>query len=245
MKVFLSFCFDSNIDYTNITQEIITKFLNENTYASNTINNFIKAGRSFYGDFLGKETEWKKIKLLKAERKIPNYLSEKEIQQGIKYIKSYHSNIYSKAKIDAVINFMFYSAVRKGELLSLHRTDFNLEENYCKVSGQKSKRERYVYFPDEVKKYIDIYFQSEAEETNAFNISLMIINYLTTLMTKYINKKVTPHLIRHSGLRYMKLKGIAIDDIKEIAGHSDIKTTMIYTLNNEEDIRRAYKDKIK
>src|SRR3989304_9709506 len=84
IKLFLQYCQKQNIDYINISQEIITNFFNSTEYAINSRNNFIKAGRSFYL-FLGQiDSEWLKIALMKPEKRLPSYLTEADLKKAIK-----------------------------------------------------------------------------------------------------------------------------------------------------------------
>ena len=247
IKTFLAYCEKNHVDYNNITQETITLFFNSNKYSSNSKNNFIKAGRSFYG-FLNTpedKNEWFKITLLKVDRKIPTYLSEEDLRACIKYLNTYSSNIGTSEQKEALLFFMFYTGARKGEILSLHRKDINLEECSVKLWGQKSKQDRIVYFSVKVKNRLVDYFNKEQETINAFNTTRMKIDYLIHSLNKYFpGKKISPHTFRHSFGRNLVEKGIPLGIISKQMGHSSINTTLIYTDPNEETIKKIMKDKI-
>ena len=248
MRIWLGFLEAKGIKYNEFTQQNITDFFVEHSkYKETSRNQFIKSGRNFYTAFLQipkEQNQWYKIKLIKVEYKIPDYLSEKEIEQGIAYLITYHSRTMQPCKIRALFHFMFYSAPRKQEVLNLKRTDFNIEEGWVKLYG-KGKKERYSYYPNRVAKEIKEYFDSEVETKNAFNISLMEINYYPKLMGKYLGKNVYCHLIRHSSCREMLRKGIPIAVASKILGHTRVTTTIRYADENEEGRRNIYKDKIK
>lgn len=243
MKVLLDYLENTKIEIENITQETITQFFTANsTYSNNTRNMFIKAGRSFYKflNIADENNEWKKIKLLKVTAKQPDYLDEKDIAEAKKYLITYHSKRLSIIKIEALIDFMFHSAPRKNEILLLKRADFDLANCSVKVLG-KGDKERILYFPKETKDKIEIYFQSEPEITNAFNMSLGKLNYLPKVISKHLGKNVYMHLFRHSSCRYMQRQGIPLAVVKDIMGHASIQTTMIYSGENEEGRRNEYK----
>jgi site-specific recombinase XerD len=229
-----------------LSQEIITEFFNENNYSDKTKCSFISAGRN-YQIYLGNETsEWNKIKLIKCPYKIPNYLSEKELGQAISYLGNFHRKLIEPVKAEALLNFLFYSGVRKAELIGLKRVDIDLVECIAKVYG-KGKKERMVYFPKRVSDNINTYFQSEKEQTNAFNMSAYDLDYLikTVLKKCFPTKNITIHLFRHSGARTMRRKGVDPIDISRILGHSSVQTTLRYLDSNEEEIRNNYKEKMK
>jgi integrase/DNA-binding protein Fis len=197
ITLWLDWCEQNKIDYNNISQEIITNFFNSTKYSAGSKNNFIKAGRAFYS-FLGNEnSEWKKISILAVEEKSPIYITDEELQKGINYLLTIERKM-SPIKIEVILNFLFYVGIRRGEFLTLKRSDFDLKENIVNVKIQKTKEEDIRFFTDKVKTLLTTYFNSEQEETNAFNITQ---NQLLTLLGKlneiFPGKKITPHKFRH------------------------------------------------
>jgi len=251
MRIFLSDLEQNDLlddflnDYNILSQEMITNFFNRHQeYSISTKNQFIKAGRMFFKFVEVEDNEWKKIPLMKVERKIPNYINEKELGEAISYLITYHGNIISSIKAEALFMFMFYSGARKAEIIGLKRTDFDFEENIAKVYG-KGKKERFVYYPNKAKEKIIAYFNNEVEQNNAFNLVATDLPYFSKLLSKHLNKHITTHLFRHSGAREMLRKGIPIAVVSKILGHASLTTTMIYADENEEGRRNIYKDKMK
>lgn len=243
IKIWLDWLDTKKIDYLSITQSDITNFFVEHSdYSISTRNQFIKAGRDFYKFLNIENNEWEKIKLLKAERKIPNYLTEQELEKIISCAITF-SKHFSINKIKALLYFMFYSGIRKTELLNLKRENFNLAEGIAKVYG-KGRKERYVYYPQKVAKIINEYFLSEEEKINAFNITLGQLNNLFNTMSKNAGRKIHPHLFRHSGARDMIAKGVPISIVSKILGHTNISTTMIYVSADDEMVKNIYKQKM-
>ena len=245
MRIWLGYLDEQKIE--TITQEVITNFFNSNKYSFNSKNMFVKAGRDYYSNYLQipkAQNEWYKIKLLKVERKIPNYLTEKDIEEAKKYLITYFSHKMTPNKIRAVIDFMFYSGCRKEELLTLKREKFNLEENIAKLYG-KGNKERIICYPEKVKKEIETYFNSENEDKNAFNLTIGKIHYVMKLLKKCLGKNVYCHLFRHGNARNLILKGVPVNIVSKLLGHSSLTTTLIYIDPDQEMIKNIYKDKIK
>jgi len=244
MRIFLSFLANKKLEYNSINQENVVQFLNEGKYNEQSKNSFINAGRDFY-KFLGQENnEWTKLKLMKVEYKIPEYLTEQELEKGISYLITYHSKKITPDKYRALIHFIFYTGARKEEVLNLHRTDFDFEKGSVKLFG-KGKKERWAYYPDRIGKEIQDFFSSEAEVNNAFSISLGKIYYYIKKMGKYLNKNIYPHLLRHSACRQMLRKGIQLPEVSKILGHTSLQTTLRYAELNEEERREDYRKKMK
>jgi integrase/recombinase XerD len=247
-KQWLEFIESKNYDLMNITQTMITEFFTANEYMPNSKNNFIKSGRNFYKflEIPDDKNEWNKIKYLKTETQIPQYLSETDLDKAIKYLATYHTQRLPTNKIGILLKFMFYTGLRKGELLELKRENIDVENCSLKVHTIKSKSEDIVYFPEKIKQELSNYFNSEKEEINAFNVTLAQINYIPRLIAKHLNKKIKVHTFRHSCGRFLaQEKNISLPIIQKLLRHQNIKTTMLYIQPDEEEIRRFYKSRVK
>lgn len=97
-----------------------------------------------------------------------------------------------------VLYFMFYSGLRVGEVASLKRDDFDLENKTLKVYSKKSKAERIIPFPKKIKDILEMYFDSEEERKGAFNITKTGIQSIFTMMKPYFeNINLHSHTLRH------------------------------------------------
>jgi len=246
IKLWLQYCNKKNIDYLYISQKNITDFFNCSSYSSNSKNNFIKSGRSFYSflNIAKENNEWFKIKLLEVERKQPKYITFEELLQGIKYYSTYSKAGMSSTKCNAILKFLFFTGIRKGELLSLNREKIDLINCSVNIWGQKDKTERIVYFPNIIIKDLTDYFNSEKELNNAFSITLAEINYLSKKIGKYLNKNISTHIFRHSSATYMMRQNISPLVIQRILGHNSLQTTLIYANPDDKLAQEVYKKQI-
>lgn len=251
MKIFFSYCKQNNIDFVKITQEDITNFYNQHSdYSKRTKTQFIQAGRHCYTEFLGiskEDNEWYKLKYFKGHFNTPKFLSLEELSEIIKYFGTYENRLMNPFKAETFITFIYMTGLRKSEILSLKRTDINLEKNPCeiKIIG-KGDKERFVYFAEKyspkLKQRLIEYFDSEPEEVNAFNMTKGKITYFVNKMNKYLkDRKITPHLFRHSFGKYLLDKGVPITYISRMYGHSSLQTTMIYLNPTNEQIKKFMK----
>ena len=148
-------------------------------------------------------------------------------------------------KIKAILYFMYFVGCRVGELLHLRREDIDLVNNRVILRRTKSKKHRKAYFTQEVCDLLKVYFAIEPYEFfNAFNLTLKKINFLFEGLKKF-DKKITPHVMRHSFAQHLVRKRIDIRIIKELLGHADIKTTMIYCNPDDETIEEVYQSSMK
>ncbi len=245
LKVLYSYLEEHNLTFENLTQQQMGEYFKEHNYSIESINNVIKSCRN-YCRFKGIDNHsCFKIKLLKPEDKLVEYISEEEVKKAIQYI-TISSKRLDYQRIEVILLFLFYTGVRKGELVNLKRKDFNLSNCEVKVYEQKTKKEKILYYPSKLCEKIKIYFGYEPEKTNAFNVTKSQIDYLfRKVISKCLGRKVKPHLTRHGGAKFMEEKGIQVTIIQKILGHKSLNTTLRYLAPDQKIIEKNYKEKMK
>ncbi|MGB9621301.1 MAG: tyrosine-type recombinase/integrase, partial [Brevinematia bacterium] len=114
-------------------------------------------------------------------------------------------------------------------LVKIKKNDIIFEEGLVKVHG-KGGKERIVPLPQnflkELKEYVD-----EVNTEYVFPLSTRQVERIIKETAKKagINKKVTPHVLRHSLATTLLSKGVDIRFIQELLGHSSLSITQIYT----------------
>ena len=184
-----------------------------------TINGYlrqIKAALTYAID-KGYLTKKPKIKMCKTGDELPRLLMPDQIKTLLK-----------KADPDfrRYLTFMIWTGCRRREGLNLEWQNVNLDNKYCKVTGKGSK-ERIVPLMLPV---------IEALEPVKKDIGKVFIQYHRDTISKMFHSlavscgiKARLHDLRHSAVTYMLKSGIKIEVVKEIVGHAQLSTTMIYT----------------
>lgn len=178
---------------------------------------------------------------LKREKKIPNILNQKELKK-----------IFAATKLfrHRVLLMLIYSAgLRSSEIINLKISDIDFVRKTIYIRQSKYKKDRIVplskYISHELKKYLKIYKPNEW----LFNGINSNCPYSKTGITWVLNdavkrakiqKKVSLHVIRHSYATHLLEEGVNIVTLKELLGHSDIETTMIYLHVAQCDVIRAH-----
>lgn len=149
----------------------------------------------------------------------------------------------------AIVDFFNASMVRVGELVKLNIVDINFNERECIVFGKGSK-EREVYIDAATKIHLMDYIQSRTDTNQALFVSLNaphqrltiggIQDILRRLGAKTKINKVHPHRFRRTGATRQLDKGMPIEQVKELLGHTKIDTTMIYLNINKSVIKTMY-----
>ncbi len=168
----------------------------------------------------------------RREYKLPCYLSKEETQKLIQSCKS------SKQK--AIVELFYSSGLRLEELRMLKMTDIDAKNNRILVKNGKGRKDRYTLLSKRVvitlRKY---YKQAEVKPkvylfeglTSGEPMHSRSIQHSVVLAYKYAglsHKGHKIHALRHSFATHLLDAGVDIHTIKELLGHSDLKTTMVY-----------------
>ncbi len=193
----------------------------------------------------------KNIDNLKLGKHLPNVLTIDEVDKLMNITLDNPFNYRTKAMLE----LMYGSGLRVSELVNLTLNDIDLFNNTILISGKGSK-ERIVPLGDYAKDYLEEYLNVRSslikkkngnpEKLFLNNHGLPItrngFNFLLNnlLKEKNIDKKVTPHTLRHSFATHMLDNGADLRTIQELLGHSDIVTTRIYTHVSKKQIQENY-----
>jgi integrase len=183
-------------------------------------------------------------KFLPQQERIPNYITEEFFEKEVIPVAS---QIFSKPyKVLAILYFLFYTGIRKGEIEYIKRENIDLKRDIFKIYMPKSKREKYGIFTEKTRLLIEKYFNIEPEIINAFNITGRGVSKIFDKLRPYFKdlKSFSPHLFRHSYGTLCRQKGINMDDLQDLMGHKSINTTKIYAQSNPERLRQIYKEKL-
>lgn len=150
----------------------------------------------------------------------------------------------------AIVDFLFSTGVRVGELVRLNRQDINFEERECVVLG-KGGKQRKVYFDARTKIHIEQYLGSRKDESEALFVSELAphhrleISGVEIMLRKIGAKagitKVHPHKFRRTMATKAIDKGMPIEQVQHLLGHSKIDTTLEYAMVDETNVKISHK----
>lgn len=236
--------------------------MHEAAYAKSTIARRLAALRSFYR--FGQREGWAKENPAKAIRNprggfhLPHVLSTDDVA---KLLIAPPSDDILGIRDRAILETIYSSGVRVGELVGLNFADLILEEDLLRVRG-KGKRERFAPIGSYAKKALERWLTVHREllEHNQRSPSKVPGNEpvflnkwgtrLTTrsvgrMLEKYLKEtgldhRTTPHTLRHSFATHLLDRGAGIRSIQELLGHKTLKTTQIYTHVSLQSLREVY-----
>jgi integrase/recombinase XerD len=202
------------------------------------------------------------LRNLKTSRPLPKYLSVEEIKLMIGIVKKLtldpNKEVSSK-RLCAILDILYSSGMRISELINiklheiLHLTDNNEQECYIIIKG-KSGTERQILFNKHAIESLKIYLavrnnfvphnkESEwlfpGDKPNK-PITRQRVGQLLKELARLCNiddKKVSPHIFRHSFATHLLNSGANIELIKKILGHTSLSTTQIYTYVTNKELK--------
>lgn len=137
----------------------------------------------------------------------------------------------------ALVEFMYSTGCRVGEVHLLNRNSINWDSRSCVVFGKGSK-EREVFFSIKAAIWLKKYLNSRKDADVALFVTQRKPHRLSIDMIRYVVKRVArhsevdanvyPHKLRHSYATHLLNNGCPMDGIQTLLGHAKIETTMIY-----------------
>lgn len=168
----------------------------------------------------------------RREYKLPHYLTKEEV---LKLIESCRSS-----KQRAIVETFYGSGLRLEELRMLRLTDIESKNNRIFVNCGKGRKDRYTLLSKRLIETLRHYYRTQEEKPKKYLFEgqkpgepLHSRSIQHSVVLAYQNAGLSQkghkvHALRHSFATHLLDAGIDIHTIKELLGHSDIKTTMVY-----------------
>lgn len=150
----------------------------------------------------------------------------------------------------AIIDLLSSTGMRVGEMVNLNIVDVDFENRECIVLGKGSK-ERPVYFDARTKIHLHNYIMSRTDDNPALFVSLLapynrleisgVEIRLRKLGRKLNIPKVHPHKFRRTLATRAIDKGMPIEQLQQLLGHTKIDTTMEYAMVNQNNVKQSHR----
>lgn len=161
----------------------------------------------------------------KRKKQLPKVLTKEEIEIILGNINN--------LKHKLIVMILYASGLRVSEVVNLHRSDIGA--NSILIRQGKGKKDRYTILSIKVKELLMQYLCENDFNTKYLfegrngKYTIKSVQELLKKASKKLNKKVTPHMLRHSFATHLLENGTDIRYIQKLLGHSKLETTSIYT----------------
>lgn len=149
----------------------------------------------------------------------------------------------------AIIDLLYSTGIRVGELVNLNISDIDFDARECVVFG-KGDKERKVYFDAKAKIHLQDYLSNRKDNNQALFVTLdapfdrLKISGVEIRMRRLGRSlsmdKIHPHKFRRTMATRAIDKGMPIEQVQKLLGHSQIDTTMQYAIVNQTNVKTSH-----
>lgn len=231
---------------TDDIREYLANYQSINDCSKTTIDNIRRNISSFFTwleeeDYIIK-SPMRRIHKIKTAKTVKEVISDEEIEK----MRDKCQNLRDLA----IIDLLYSTGIRIGELVRLNIDDIDFEERECIVFG-KGDKERRVYFDAKTKIHLMSYINSRSDENPALFVTLDapydrlrisgVEIRLRRLGRELGINKIHPHKFRRTMATRAIDKGMPIEQVQRLLGHSQIDTTMHYAIVNQTNVKVAHR----
>ena len=234
---------------TNDLRIYLSDYQEKNGSSKVTIDNIRRIFSSFFSwledeDYILKSPV-RRIHKVKTAQTIKEILTDEEIEK----LRDNTNNIRNLA----IVEILSSTGMRVGELVKINTKDIDFQERSCIVIG-KGNKQREVYFDARTKIHLLEYINSRKDTEEALFVSFskpnkrLTINSIESILRNLGKKcninKVHPHKFRRTLATMAIDKGMPIEQVQKLLGHTKIDTTMHYAMVNQINVKMAHRNYI-
>jgi integrase/recombinase XerD len=215
----------------NINRHDIRSYLThlaDTGLSASTLNTAYSALQFYFAQIL-RRSFFTRIPRAKKPKTLPTVLSTSEVQSMIQKTKN--------SKHRCMLSLLYGSGLRVQELTNLRVKDIDLARGAIQVKNSKGAKDRQTLLPKSLTHILDL--QKSIKRPSDFlftgregrKITTATIRRVVAQAAKRANidKRVTPHTLRHSFATHLLESGTNIRYIQTLLGHAKLQTTELYT----------------
>lgn len=230
---------------TDDIRDYLTDYSRDGRAGKTTVDNIRRVISSFFSwleeeDYIYKSPV-RRIKKIRTSRVIKPVYSD----ESLELLRDSCCEIRDLAIIDLLSS----TGIRVGELVRLNRRDIDFDARECVVHG-KGDKERRVYFDARAKTHMLAYLDNRIDTNAALFVSLqrpfrrLKISGVEARLRKLGKdagvKHVHPHKFRRTLATKAIDKGMPIEQVQVLLGHSKIDTTLCYAMVDQDNVKRSH-----
>jgi len=229
--------------------------LEKKRYSRRSVARKLSASRSFFRylmrEKIVKENPFENLLTPKLPKKLPNFLYPEEM---ISLLEAPNTKTPLGLRAKAMLEVIYGTGMRVTEIIRINLNDVDLEESEIRVFGKGSK-ERIVVFGSHAARAMKEYLEKgrpallAGNKNQAFFVGRRGTRMSTRQVERVIKfyaikaglqKKVTPHTLRHSFATHLLEGGADLRMVQELLGHVSLSTTQVYTHVTKERLKQVY-----
>ena len=231
---------------TEEIRQYLVDYQGINDCSKTTVDNIRRNISSFFSwleeeDYILKNP-MRRIHKIKATQVVKTIISDEEIEKL--------RGSCQHARDLAIIDLLYSTGIRVGELVRLNRKDINFNDRECIVLG-KGDKERKVYFDAKAKIHLQEYLEMRSDDNDALLVTLDAPHVRLKIsgveirlrnLGKQANvERIHPHKFRRTMATRAIDKGMPVEQVQKLLGHSQIDTTMQYAIVNQSNVKESHR----
>lgn len=231
---------------TEEIRQYLVDYQGINDCSKTTVDNIRRNISSFFSwleeeDYILK-SPMRRIHKIKATQVVKTIISDEEIEKL--------RGSCQHARDLAIIDLLYSTGIRVGELVRLNRKDINFNDRECIVLG-KGDKERKVYFDAKAKIHLQEYLEMRSDDNDALLVTLDAPHVrlkisgveirLRNLGKQAKVERIHPHKFRRTMATRAIDKGMPVEQVQKLLGHSQIDTTMQYAIVNQSNVKESHR----
>jgi len=252
---------DASQVWSTVDINILNKYIEDlrvrKGYRDTTTARKVASIKSFFG-FLSEnniitEDPTESMGSPRVGRTLPKFLPEEEVTTLLDV--AYKSGTNEGHRDAVIMELLYATGLRVGELVSLNMQDVDLSESYIRCMGKGSKERIVHLYPkalEELRRYLKqarvaLLGHRRTEPSLFVNHrgERLTRQWVWTILKTYaqkagIQQNITPHTLRHSFATHLLQNGASLRHVQELLGHSSISTTQVYTHLTNSYVEKEY-----
>lgn len=257
LRQYASYLGSEGIDVLDADQDVVSGYMNimkANGKSAATISRALASIKSLYIFAVQnreiEENPIHNIKIDKAEKKLPQILTGKEVELLLQQPKVTEMK---GCRDKAMLEVLYATGIRVSELIGLNIDDVSLPGSFIRCeSGEKTRiipiypealqslheyidsvRPKMIAVPTEHSLFVNV----SGERMSRQGFWKIIKTYQKKAG---IEKDITPHTLRHSFAAHLLENGADLRSIQEMLGHADISSTQVYSHIVKKQLKDVY-----
>jgi integrase/recombinase XerC len=190
------------------------------------------------------------LKKPKFEKKLPTFAPKADIDTAIEALAA--DQTFSGLRDRLILELLYGTGIRRAELISIQKNDFDTYRKQIKVTG-KGRKERQIPLYPSLISLLEKYLLERNKLAETTEKSLLLTDQLKPCYPMFVQRKVrlflkdipgmtqkSPHILRHTFATHLLDNGAELQAIKELLGHSSLAATQVYTHNSIEKLKKVY-----
>lgn len=242
------------VEYQDV--RIFLTRLYEKKLARKSVARKISSLRSFFKFLLREEhveeNPFALVSIPKAEKKLPEFFYEEELQQ---LFKACDINDPLGQRNKALLELLYATGMRVSECSQIRLKDLDMYLSTVLVYGKGSK-ERYIPFGSFAHDALETYINNGRKEllSKGSSTDNLFLNFrggpltargIREILNKLIEQstltgKIHPHMLRHTFATHLMANGADMRTVQELLGHAFLSSTQVYTHVTNEYLKKTY-----